>query len=790
MSRSIDVSCGAACAGAETLDISCALNADALVRYAVSELQRLAQAVWAPVSGGAKNSGRGGTRRLPTMYVGSVHEDPRLRGVLQEAGEPTLGTQAYVIRRGVDRDRATLWLAGGSPAAALWAVYELAEFWGVRFLPWRDVIPGAKPLRAVEPAPIRREPAFALRAWRGFNVLPHSVAYWSVDDCQQMIDQLAKLRFNAYYMFLRPFDPFVDFVWAGQNKESASISFGERYPVRPTWVGREKFGDAQWFENPSIPSHGSYPCRIGAARDYVKSLRDHARARGIQFGAMFWFNEFAPEFKRRLRDLSVESGFQPQGESSGHAGRLGNWREGVNPKVSPYMSIRNEHYVELAETQLLGVLDAFRDADFCVIGHSEFTASTADFDHAWASLIERHPRLSSWSMETLLGEAVEQTRDDFDVIDPARIANQIKSQVCMLYVLDEILHRRDCVDLKKVGPKLIFSGADAILPLAAHILGPDIELLSALGGYLASDAARHADWLKQTARTGRPLHVQLSLEDDNIGLTPQLTGSSLHTVIRAALDAGCVGVWGRQWLHSKLSPTIDLLSHLYWDADLSPAVRYRQLIEPICGDWAVEPMNQALLLGKRLTDHHDHCGASHSFLVPNLLGSRWDGAIQPKIEMLEAIPLYERYIAQLLVARELSRPEGRAWIDDMLHQAYFCVNWMTVQDNTYRAGEAYRHALVCEASSDPNGVDDAMRTSVTLINAAISASSQALTHWAAGVRDRSDLGALAALNHYGHEFLLAQRHLVGLKAGFWTCQVHGSAQAKSGEFLSSQDNHG
>ena len=58
------------------------------------------------------------------------------------------------------------WSVGGSPRACLWAVYELAEQWGVHYLLHGDALP-KKPGRFRLPdQDVVQEPVLRIRQWR------------------------------------------------------------------------------------------------------------------------------------------------------------------------------------------------------------------------------------------------------------------------------------------------------------------------------------------------------------------------------------------------------------------------------------------------------------------------------------------------------------------------------------------------------------------------------------------------------------------------------------------------
>jgi hypothetical protein len=64
-------------------------------------------------------------------------------------------------------------------------------------------------------------------------------------------------------------------------------------------------------------------------------------------------------------------------------------------------------------------------------------------------------------------------------------------------------------------------------------------------------------------------------------------------------------------------------------------------------------------------------------------------------------------------------------------------------------------------------MDQQLQTTLTLLDDAIEASETVLAAWAEAVRDRAALGALAALNYFGHRYLLAIRHQQYLRVNCW-----------------------
>ena len=94
-------------------------------------------------------------------------------------GLPRMTSQGHLLRR---TNPDTLLLAGGSDAATAWAVYELLERYGVRFLLSGDVLPTNPGSLHLPDLDLVFEPAQKHRAWRIRNELPYGSLMWTLDE--------------------------------------------------------------------------------------------------------------------------------------------------------------------------------------------------------------------------------------------------------------------------------------------------------------------------------------------------------------------------------------------------------------------------------------------------------------------------------------------------------------------------------------------------------------------------------------------------------------------------------
>ena len=91
---------------------------------------------------------------------------------------PELSDQGLLLRR-VGGDPPTLVISGGSPVAVMWAVYELGQRWGIRYLVDSDVYPARGEWSGLPDLDVIMEPNMRIRCWRLLNDLAAGPISWS-----------------------------------------------------------------------------------------------------------------------------------------------------------------------------------------------------------------------------------------------------------------------------------------------------------------------------------------------------------------------------------------------------------------------------------------------------------------------------------------------------------------------------------------------------------------------------------------------------------------------------------
>jgi hypothetical protein len=148
------------------------------------------------------------------FLVGTPTTNPWVK---QAAGDafPKVTEQGIVLNRAQLRNRPALIIAGGSPRATLWAVYELVERWGVRYLLHGDVFPEKAGELLLPERDVLIEPQLTMRMWRVVNEHVTGPLSWGMADYRPLFDQLAKLKFNWLNVNIWPHGPFLDYEFKG-----------------------------------------------------------------------------------------------------------------------------------------------------------------------------------------------------------------------------------------------------------------------------------------------------------------------------------------------------------------------------------------------------------------------------------------------------------------------------------------------------------------------------------------------------------------------------------------------
>lgn len=734
----------------------------ALVRQAASELADYARRLF-----GSKPRI---AARARTIAGVTLLLDGRARG---------LGPQTYALR---PTGRRTFRIEAGSPIACLWAVYHLAERWGVRYQLHGDILPDRPGPMTLPESDVVCAPDMALRCFRTYNDFANNECCWAAEDYRTLLDQLVKMRFNAILICVRPADPMVDMRFHGARQSTGACNFGWKPPIRPHHPGHDLFvasGDAARgvFANPELHGHDSFPEAAAAGRSYMRKVFRMAHARGMKCLVLASAAEFAPAIRRKLLDRT-----RPRHKTKPAPItriRYGIYQEGPDVETGRCMSVGNPVFLDAMAANMQAHVDAFPDADAFFFSSTEFGGSGADFQRAWRALDRKYALSGIRSLEAVEAEARRHAEGT-----PDRALLELRSDIVILYALDKLIHERG-LDLSRSRRGAIVSPAGLAPELHRFLprILPHGAPFFASYGYMPGHVATRTDTLRQEDPEAVRFMLTVSAEDDNIGMLPQMTGPAVHRIFEALRRAGAAGFLTRQWQHSNLLPTFHYMAHAAWEKGWTPERAYRHLHESVCGPRAAGHAVRACRRLERITTELHRKGFLVSFPVPNWITGFWRN--WPKSHEPAALERIaracERTSDDLVKATRASLPAGR----DMLvalerhtrHGVHYCR--ALAELGRARAAEDIAEQIMGNdrktfvADGWPGGRFDrldAARTAVaTHTRNAEALMRQACATFAEGVRDRNDLGALATLNAYSLDVVSAIAQVALADGGMYSC---------------------
>ena len=701
------------------------VGAGPLERLAASELARYAADVF------GLNAEHGveadGSASL-TFLVGAAE-----RPIVREATSlPVLSDQGILLRTVEESSGTrTVLVCGGSERATLWAVYELAERWGVRFLLHEDVLPEGRAADLDEIAPpdldVAQEPALKIRTWRAVNSLAFGPISWGVADYRRILGQLAKLKFNRVLINIWSFQPFLDPVCRGVRRTSAHPWFGYSYPITEDMIGREAFEDRSEFWNPDLPIDAPYEELAEAGRRHIKGVMQCAHDLGMEVALGLNPLEFPPEFAPLLKDHQTVE-------------QLGAAAVVPGPGTSP----GDADVQELASCMLRTAKETYPETDLFALTMPEWRQWTSHFDAAWQDLDARHGLADVLSAEEALDAARGRaTETNYMGAGSDRAVNEVKGDLVTLAFYDRLLAepalRRDMGE----DARFIFCNvAEELYPALDRILPERSELLSFVD-YTPARIVGRKQVLSRVPAESVPCSLILTLHDDNIGALPQSEGKQFAQLIPELIRAGWAGFSTRYWLVSDHDPALAYIARASWKPDIGRREVYRDQVLHVCGHGAPKHLVPAFDLLEQATELLEMDELGICFPVPGMVMKHW--RTDTVTETLRNVRRLYREAQEAVAGAYHSADRGTP---ARRYTAY----WMNRLEFGYvyiDAIDAMRAAARAEESGD-------RLATVRQAKMALGTLTRAIELAARSVRNRSDLGSLAVLNEYGYRALSAK----------------------------------
>lgn len=739
---------------------------DPVERRAVSQLQRYVRLLFGFNPAVSRARVGAGT----TIVMGTSASNPEL------SDHRRLGEQDYVLRR---RSPRRLDLCGGSPAAVLWATYELIEQWGVTWLLQGDVLPpaGSAGPFALPPLDVRRRPLFETRLSRVLGDMLNSTLSASLAEHEKLLEQLSKLRFNAVLAGMNCFHPWYHWSFRGVQRSSTGLFYGCRHVVHERTIGRDAIGQLGQYTNPDLQGAATYEEQLEAGRRLLHGIVAAAHARGIRVVAAHSLTDFPAEILEQLPQWSRGHRVPRSATKQDRAFSLGTCLDGGAVRYGRWLTPLNPVLLELVETSLGAFIDEYPEMDGFFVTQAESPPGSGGIEPCWRALDRRHGLGPQFTYRKLLEEAKRTTVAG----STERAVGEAQGAILSLRLLDLVLNERPAIR-ERLGSHVklytSFIGPTAA-PLLPHIFDPDRMEFLAQMDYLPAEVARRIHLLDFARNSAFKVHLQATINDDNVGFLPQLSAEVLQTTVKGMRRHGVSGYWFRLYDTSRYEHVIRYMAEAGWDRAVTPRRSWSNHVERICGPEAVKPMLKAFRLLEGTLDDVNHMMGT-GFMFPPLLSKFW-GELHPGRIHPDAVRTWGRLIAAYLRAEPhleaaiavASTPAGRQYAADHLAFVRFARLFLQTAQRIRRARLCYSAATALKPTEggrrpfDIDGYDKLLREAAERLENAVAGFEPAVRLWAGSVRDANDRGSLVGINAYGLDWLRSMARVVRGEADCW-----------------------
>lgn len=700
----------------ESVQIVHGRNAPAIEAYAASELADLLKRAFADLSTQVSDLATG--QPDITVCIGSPQTNELTKRHF--AQWPDVSDQGIVIR---SRDSgAVCAVGGGSPAATLWAVYELAHRLGFRFLPRGDIDPlEKKPVVDLSKYDGVLEPQLRSRTWRTINDFSIGPESWGLEDHKRFLKQLAKLKYNRVMLSVYPWQPFVEYEFGGVKKTTALHWFGEEFRVDGDTVGKKAFGGASVFENPDFAGLKKSAERLAAGRKHMQGIIDAAHELGMTVGVSISPLEFPREFQSALP-----------------GSQLARQLKSLTITPSAGQGPTDETLRKLVATKIRAYIETYPELDELYLTLPEFPEWDQHADDALELLRKRGA-----SEELSVDSLVRQARDRKLIASGDRGERAVKGNLVGLAFFAELFSDESLLKRKDgKSVELVITSIDpALFPVLDQVVPNGASTLNFVD-YTARRVANHRELLANVPAKKVPSRLIMTLADDNVGVLPQSALQSLGTLTSEIKRHGWDGFSTRYWVPAELDSSVYFLSRTSWEKGLTAEASLKEL-------WTSATQNEAA--ADRLWLAWQHLEKATNLIDENDLGFTFpvDGMLM-KHYRPEPIPdwwqsatdAYTQYMIELYRAHGAIDGGAKPMLFYYAKRGEYVVEYLT-------AVKAVREAALAKKAGDNEAA-------LEHLEAALESTYNCINTLSDVARDQSDRGVIATLNKFAYRPLLAE----------------------------------
>lgn len=707
--------CGLPATAADKVHIVHGPHAPQIEKYAADELkgqfERLFSDIHVVVGTAASPDA------ITTVFVGSPATNPPLATLF--TSWPDVSDQGIVIQSLPDKSLHAV--GGGSPAATLWAAYELGYRLGIRYLPRGDMYPQSKKPLNLDGIDTVMEPELRSRTWRTINDFAIGPESWGAAEHKRFLRQLAKLKFNRLMLSVYPWQPFVQYEFGGVKKSTATHWFDEKFPLDGDTAGKKAFGGKRLFENPDFAGLTTPDDRHAAGQRHMQAIIDSAHELGMSVGVSIVACEFPLEFQKTLPGSKV-------------AHQLNNLTITPAGGQGPTDSTLRK----LVATKIRAYIDTYPTLDTLYVTMPEFPTWGQHAEDALKQL-KRRGVPADLTVEKLS----QLARDRQTIVSGDRGEQAVRGNLVGLAFFQSLFD--DSQLLKRAdgsSVQLVMTSVDpALFPVLNHVVPPDAGTLNFVD-YTSRRSVENKDLVAQVPAGKVSSELIMTLADDNVGILPQSAMQSLSTLTKSIKEEGWAGFSTRYWVPAELDPAVYFLARASWEKDLTAEQAVRELWTTATGNAAAaDRLWKAWQHLETATDLIDKHAIGFTFPVPGMLMKHYNENPIPEWWQ-EATDAYTKYMVELYRANGAIDGDAKPILFYYAKRSEFALEYLG-------AVKAVRESHLAQEAGDMEKALEHLETAIEQTHNCISTLSDV-------AQDQSDRGVIAVLNAYAYRPLLAE----------------------------------
>ena len=629
---------------------------------------------------------------------------------------PKVGDQGHLLRSVDWKQKRALIVAGESPVATLWGVYELGRHFGIRYMLFGDLYPIEPPQLQLGDIDLVFQPKLQVRAWRTINDFAIGPESWGLAEHQKVLRQLAKLKYNRVVLSLYAWQPFVDFEFGGVHKETGVLWYGYQYPVDGDIAGRGVFRGAKLFENPDFVGAKTYADRVQAGTRLASGIINEAKKLGMETGISLSPLEFPREFAAALPGAKKMVGLEDL--------TIG---PGANQRID------DPRMMGLVKKQIQAYLDTYPNVDHLYLTLPEFPEWSEQAEESWKALDAR----TGVGRLTSLDKLTDAARSRKLIGSGDRGIRALRGNITALEFFGRLLAEKDFGKTstgKRVTVTLVEVDS-ALYSVLDRVLPKGVETLHFVD-YTARRVAANRELLKQVPTQKIPSSLILTLADDNVGVLPQMSYTALATLVEELKAGGWLGFSTRYWAIGDLDLATTYLSRASFANDLSPREVLTDLLTPVLGAGTIDRTVKAFDLVEEATNLIDDHDVGFSFPIPNVIMKHYASTEPVPAWWGEAKDKYAQAMDEMYRVNTRAREGGRQFSLYFARRFEFGAEYISCI-------ESVRRAAIAKSKNDHE-------THIAELEKAVESLNTALNALAAVARSNSDRGMIAVLNQYGY----------------------------------------